>query len=768
MSESRFYLHLTGNRYTATPVYLALSRPSPFAAFLYEKVLDQVNDIDRLINSFGLPPRFIEQALGELIRFNLAILDLEGFTVQKVQRTASERFRVTRQPGSTIQVWQDDHTGWLLPWQMVRKYQAMSPMTAEMITLSDLSQDTFDLQKDYFPEIPHARLIQHLNRMPLAFGLERNPEFILDRVIDRLPPQEGRWRVNLYLPLGNAYLKDEQDYDHLLRFVELPELPPSWVQTLNRSLNDKSVQMHPLKVALLEVDRARRWYPQPNPAVDREEVIRELETRCRLENPIQEQLNAWQQHCHSWLKNLANGTSGPEDLEAISETYRAVVETSDELIRLDLTLPNRNVFQKNSLGEWLRKPGSYFSVLALTEVDDFLLEQLAFWRNNRGDSETAPTVLLFYEPLEPHDQRLTALLAGTSGIQAMCLPTHSLSGNWLSRDGRYVLYGPRGPLGKGWPMLGLHGSAAGELMLDRVAEAVDVGTGEEMLEEWRFRHLQVDQPYATRISHQLFDPPPERGLTDRIHKLWHRCEAFAQDWSTTLLSLSMSDEPGRPAILQKGNEDDPSLGTDHRQKLDEMTTELDRSFNEIDLELERVALVVLRRVNGDEHWRWLACLALQALSKRLGIDVRVGLRPVLNLFTGPPDSTAPGWPMLQWLVATLANAGVDLYLAMEIGSDQERELVLAQQLGIGVEPDKMRHFKYGQQPNGSRFRGISLNHRIHIIGTFCPFSDTASVGKAFSLLCHLKLNSAHRKPNFYDSFLTSMLKDVRSYIKVID
>lgn len=192
MADAR--LQLTGTRYSCVPYYVAVDEFDPLSRVFLD-VLKSERDVGRLVRAFGLTERVVEDVLGDLIRRNKATLVIaEGRT--EVRLIGEAMATPDPQPGSSLEIWQDDATRVILPASIADQFERFhGSANAEILAI----QPGPGLI-DEFRAAPDAQLIEML-----LLSDDKLRQFNeIHTALDRL---KNRYRVRpqtLWLPVIKA------------------------------------------------------------------------------------------------------------------------------------------------------------------------------------------------------------------------------------------------------------------------------------------------------------------------------------------------------------------------------------------------------------------------------------------------------------------------------------------------------------------------------------------------------------------------------------
>jgi hypothetical protein len=114
------WLKLQGTRYRCTPLYVQFDELDPLLN-LFLQVIEYEHSVARLVRAFGLTERIVEDILGELIRRNRVTLVITDKT-KELRILEGGTPTPMREPGDTLDVWQESTTGLVLPAWVVDPY----------------------------------------------------------------------------------------------------------------------------------------------------------------------------------------------------------------------------------------------------------------------------------------------------------------------------------------------------------------------------------------------------------------------------------------------------------------------------------------------------------------------------------------------------------------------------------------------------------------------------------------------------------------------
>lgn len=214
MSDTRS-LEIPGILYTCAPEYVSRTLLDPLAQFILE-ALEHEKSYPRLLRSFGLPPRVIEDILGDLIRLNLARLDLAHKEIHPTRRSVPIR---NAQAGRPLELWHDAISGVVLEWQTIRHYQ--HPEGNKRVQLERPASDPID-----FLELPHGLVIGMLERSR-SLAVETRDGHRMERLLARRHVR----RQSLYLPVEEVRFPDGPEI-----FLAAPDVPGWVLRGWNRAL----------------------------------------------------------------------------------------------------------------------------------------------------------------------------------------------------------------------------------------------------------------------------------------------------------------------------------------------------------------------------------------------------------------------------------------------------------------------------------------------------------------------------------------------------
>jgi hypothetical protein len=169
---------------------------------------------------FGLHPRILEDVVADLLRRGRVSLNLEAGEVRITESPALGR---ARQIGREMFIWQDEHTGAILPWDLVKHF----------LTPPREWQDLPTNLKWSFPPFPNLSVGHVLAALqPLAKGLRGETDGL---IVDSLLERTFQETAELYLTLAELEIDGAK-----LIFVDCPELPAWLVAEWTRQLGSSS------------------------------------------------------------------------------------------------------------------------------------------------------------------------------------------------------------------------------------------------------------------------------------------------------------------------------------------------------------------------------------------------------------------------------------------------------------------------------------------------------------------------------------------------
>jgi hypothetical protein len=206
----REYVRVRGVRYRCRIRLGSVSGLDPLAEFFHSEVLDYETHIGVLINSFGLPPRVIEDVLVDLLKRGYAVLDARNGRILKLHEPGRGRreFRL----GADLTIWQDSVTGALLPVSAVEVYRGVP----EKAFIREVGARPYSSMT--FLEAPDAHILSELGSMDPQLTIQE-AGWIPDSLISK--ERLGNW--DLFLPLSSAEVDGT-----VISFVDARTLP-SWL-----------------------------------------------------------------------------------------------------------------------------------------------------------------------------------------------------------------------------------------------------------------------------------------------------------------------------------------------------------------------------------------------------------------------------------------------------------------------------------------------------------------------------------------------------------
>jgi hypothetical protein len=206
-------LRVYGTRYKCVLRYTSVAALDPLAEFVRGVVAKSGRGqrIERLIKSFGLSSRIVEEVLADLVRSNAVRLDLSSLRVIPSAPTAALTSAVYDDRG-ILDLWQDHSSGAILPASWIGPYSREVPGFA---SLPALSYDDFP----GFLDAADAHLISFLVRAEPALRYASGGEWRLDRLVHRT--QQGS--QSAFFPVKVVSVGDQESM-----YVEAPGIP-AWV-----------------------------------------------------------------------------------------------------------------------------------------------------------------------------------------------------------------------------------------------------------------------------------------------------------------------------------------------------------------------------------------------------------------------------------------------------------------------------------------------------------------------------------------------------------
>lgn len=202
------HVRLLGQVWQATPEYVRRDLLDPLARYMLEAIADGPK-ISTLLRSFGLPPRLIQDVLGELVRLDLARIRLSQGTIVPTGRTAPLRMA---RLGRTIDLWQDAVTGAVLEFDQVRAYRDSRGGT------SFVNLGAPDARVEPLDRVSHGQIIGMLDRAQ-SRHLQDADGGRLERLVDLVHSEQR----SIYLPLDEVSFPDGP-----VLWINAPDVP-AWV-----------------------------------------------------------------------------------------------------------------------------------------------------------------------------------------------------------------------------------------------------------------------------------------------------------------------------------------------------------------------------------------------------------------------------------------------------------------------------------------------------------------------------------------------------------
>lgn len=236
--EPQQFVRIHGAVHRCTLRYSSIKALDPLLQFLYD-ALAYESKISSLRASFGLPVRLIEDSLAELIKRNLAALDVRGGRIVRIADAVmapAHRFRTERF------FWQDQLSGAILSTWVAQRYQGRQP---EGVTLSTQTAIVD------FGDLPDGQLIPAIQRIQPELAFDQDREWGLDRVVDRVRIRP----LSIWVPV-----KTIRAGTSITHFIDAPEVPPwlsrSWAATYQQTLAAAGDERSPIVLTSLSVEAA--------------------------------------------------------------------------------------------------------------------------------------------------------------------------------------------------------------------------------------------------------------------------------------------------------------------------------------------------------------------------------------------------------------------------------------------------------------------------------------------------------------------------------
>lgn len=237
-------LKLFGTRYRCRLRYLHVEAMDALSDFVLQvaNASPQYQRIEVLLQSFGLPPRIMEDVLADLIRTRRALLDVaRGRIVPVGGRTGAAEYEDRRM----LDVWQDHVTGAVLPASFVAPYTTMIE-DAEPLGLNSDYQEFIG-----FLEASDASLLSSLARVDPTLRYSLDGTWQLDRFVNRV-------RLNgqpIWVPLAWTTVREID-----APFVDVPEIPwwlaKAWTAHFRREKQIARVEIGVERPSILDGDGA--------------------------------------------------------------------------------------------------------------------------------------------------------------------------------------------------------------------------------------------------------------------------------------------------------------------------------------------------------------------------------------------------------------------------------------------------------------------------------------------------------------------------------
>jgi hypothetical protein len=223
-------IQIPGTCYSAIPVYSTSGELDEIAWFFYERVLPREKRIECLRDLFGLPVRFIEDILAELIRKNFALLDVANGMIIPVKEP-----KLKKEPRESAETkfWQDGLTGTVISLQTIPPLY-LNRQGAHDIPYLHRPADGRHIPD--FMDMPSTRIIAML-RMS-------SRQMVFHREFGNLDSIIARKKANpcpLFLPVRYAEIDGIP-----FRFLNAPELPELLIRHWSWELNRQTLCMSPI------------------------------------------------------------------------------------------------------------------------------------------------------------------------------------------------------------------------------------------------------------------------------------------------------------------------------------------------------------------------------------------------------------------------------------------------------------------------------------------------------------------------------------------
>ena len=222
------------------PRYAPRDGLSQLARYFYEDILPHIRDAKEISAATGLPSRLVEDVLVELLTWNCILLDFSpenGHAAEiRLQHQPVHTTPPTKPMGS-IDVWQDQYTGAILPVQMIEDY---APVKQPIGKHTSLINPAGGLSRDHeFITASDAWILSVLKTTaPDYLFLSEDRGYALESLTEKTP----RGPMTMYLPINEV--KNE---NRNFRVIEAPLGLPWWLIRLwsrKLAVSDPDSQTH--------------------------------------------------------------------------------------------------------------------------------------------------------------------------------------------------------------------------------------------------------------------------------------------------------------------------------------------------------------------------------------------------------------------------------------------------------------------------------------------------------------------------------------------
>jgi hypothetical protein len=384
------------------------------AEFVLEVIQESESSrsIDRLVKSFGLSRRVMEEILADLVRGNYLWIDLNrGRVVPTGSATQQSNSSDNR---GVLDVWQDHSTGAVIPLSMITSYRAEHPFITE---LAPLPYNQFS----GFLEAADAHLISYLVRADPTLRFAEGGSWRLDRLLHRV----RRGSQMIWVPLRAVPVGSKE-----VMVVEAPEIPSwitrSWTATYQRT-------------ALIRGAGDVRSQPR----IPLEEAV-------ATTSPLQHcQLHLyarrWAEHVQEHL-NASQPPQSVQDIRGLEQLQSILQERLLSLARVEVRNSNGPSHVEAAI---LHAKNSVVLVFDALEAAAIAQIQVALaTRGSRVDVQ-------FVYNRHPHDDQ--QLLRGLADAGVRHLGLEGIEGGFIITDARQITVGDIRVLRSDAPALIVHG-----------------------------------------------------------------------------------------------------------------------------------------------------------------------------------------------------------------------------------------------------------------------------------------------------------------------